>query len=430
MTRDVRMRGFRQRTDVNVVLDLLNQRIQPLNDIEVSLDDAMNYVLAEDVVADVSIPPFPRAAMDGYALKGEQTFGASDYNPLELAVIGDCFPGQGFDGTIENNQAIRIMTGAPVPAGADAVLMAEYAEEVKEGEQRKVRITEAVAPGKNVGQIGEDIKAGTVVLKKGRHLRPQDLGVLASIGATPLKVHRRPRVLILITGNELLPCGSRPTGYQIVDSNSIMLTALIQRDGGSVEMPPILKDDYAVLHEQVQNADADVILISGGSSVGQEDHAPRVIADLGELPVHGVALRPASPAGVGFVGERVVFLMPGNPVSCLCAYDLFAGPALRRLAGRSSGIVMPAPLKGSQTTADDGDGPYRTQVIPLARKISSMVGRVDYVRVRVEDHQVEPLATSGASILSSTTRADGFVLVPGDSEGYAPGEQVRVYFYS
>jgi molybdopterin molybdotransferase len=159
------------------------------------------------------------------------------------------------------------------------------------------------------------------------------------------------------------------------------------------------------------SADADVVLFSGGTSVGQEDHVPSVLAELGELSVHGVALRPASPTGLGFLGGRPVFLLPGNPVSCLCAYDLFAGPALRRLGGRPP------------------DLPYRACTLPLARKISSAVGRVDYVRVRIVEGHVEPLATSGASILSSTTRADGFVLVPRDSEGNAAGERVEAFLY-
>ena len=149
----------------------------------------------------------------------------------------------------------------------------------------------------------------------------------------------------------------------------------------------------------------------GGSSVGKEDHAPAVLAELGELTVHGVALRPASPAGLGFLGGRPVFLLPGNPVSCLCAYDLFAGRAVRRLGGRSPEM------------------PYRTTTVPLAAKIALAVGRVDYVRVRLRDGQAEPLAVSGASLLSTTTVADGFVLVPRDSEGHAPGETVTAYLY-
>jgi molybdopterin molybdotransferase len=153
------------------------------------------------------------------------------------------------------------------------------------------------------------------------------------------------------------------------------------------------------------------VLVSGGSSVGQEDHAPRLVAELGELAVHGVALRPASPVGLGFIQGRPVFLLPGNPVSCLCGYDFFAGPALRRLGGRSM------------------DWPYRTRTLPLARKIVSAVGRVDYVRVAIREGRVEPVATSGAAILSSTTRADGFVVVARDSEGFAAGADVEVLLY-
>jgi molybdopterin molybdotransferase len=212
----------------------------------------------------------------------------------------------------------------------------------------------------------------------------------------------------------LLPCGERPEGYRIVDSNSVMLAALVQRDGGLPWVAPIISDNRDAVRAALLAADADVLLVSGGSSVGQEDHAPRILAEMGELCVHGVALRPASPAGIGFLSgkpPRPVFLLPGNPVSCLCAYDLFAGPALRRLGGRSMEM------------------PYRTTTLPLARKIVSAVGRVDYVRVQIHDGQVEPLATSGASILSSTTRGDGFVLVPGDSEGQGQGELVRVHLY-
>jgi molybdopterin molybdotransferase len=226
-----------------------------------------------------------------------------------------------------------------------------------------------------------------------------------------VEVVRRPRVDVLITGDELLPAGSKPAGYQIVDSNSVMLAALVRRDGGEPRVGPIIPDRREAVREAITASTADVLLISGGSSVGQEDHAPTLVAELGELPVHGVALRPASPAGVGFLGGRPVFLLPGNPVSCLCAYDLFAGRAVRRLGGRPPEL------------------PYRQAQLPLAAKVSSAVGRVDYVRVRVRDGRAEPLAVSGASMLSTTTTADGFLLVPRDSEGYPPGEVVTVYLY-
>ncbi len=411
--KDVRMRGFQDRTDVADAVALLQQRIFPLPSETVLLACAAGRVLSAAVIAEIAVPPFDRAAMDGYALRGDETFGAGPYNPLEFVVIGEALPGRPFGGTVQAGQAVRIMTGAPLPSGANAVLQAEAAEEIAVGEgTSRVRVSEAVPPGRHVGRRGEDIESGSMVLPAGRLLRPQDVGVLASIGASAIAVVRQPLVTLLVTGDELLPCGARPEGFRIVDSNSVMLAALVRRDGGVPETPQLIPDRYEAVRAALLEAAGDVILLSGGSSVGKEDHAPRVVAEAGELVVHGVALRPASPAGFGFLTEsRPVFLLPGNPVSCLCAYDLFAGPAIRLRGGRSMAL------------------PHCRVTLPLARKIASAVGRVDYVRVRIQEGQVEPLATSGASVLSSTTRADGFVLVPRDSEGHAPGEVVQVYLY-
>lgn len=406
--KDVRMRGFQQRSEVAQVAALIVQRLKPLPSESIELSQAAGRVLSEEVLARAAVPGFDRAAMDGYAVRAEETFGADSYAPLELIVIGESLPARPFPDTVRAGQAVRIMTGAPLPAGADAVVQAEAAAELADN---RVRIIEAVAPGRHVGKRGEDIEEGAVVLHAGRQLRPQDVGVLASVGAAPVPVFRRPSVAILVTGDELLPCGARPQGYQIVDSNSVMLAALLARDGSARPRIEMVRDGYEPVRQAVAQATEDVVLITGGSSVGQEDQAPRIVAELGELCIHGVALRPASPTGFGFVGQRPVFLLPGNPVSCLCAYDLFAGSAVRILGGRSPAL------------------PYRSARLPLARKISSMVGRVDYVRVQIRHDQVEPLAISGASILSSTTRADGFVLVPADLEGYAEEEIVTVHLY-
>ncbi len=405
---DVRMRGFRERAEVPDVLALLKARLGPLPAEDVGLHEAAGRVLAVDVMAPVPVPSFDRAAMDGYALRGEETFGAGSYNPLELEVVGISLPGKSFARPVEKGQAVRIMTGAPLPQGTDAVLPAEMAEE----NNGKVKMTEPVPPGRHVSHQGEDIQAGSGVFHAGRTLRPQDVAILAALGISPISVVRRPTVTIIVTGDELLPCGSKPEGFRIVDSNSVMLEALVRRDGGQPIILPIVPDRREAVRAAILGADSDVLLISGGSSVGQEDHAPRVLAEVGELNIHGIAVRPASPAGLGFLGgSRPVFLLPGNPVSCLCAYDLFAGPAIRRLGARSMEL------------------PYRVASLPLASKLVSAVGRVDYVRVKIHDGRVTPLATSGAAILSSTTRADGFVLVSRDSEGLAPDEMVRVYYY-
>jgi molybdopterin molybdotransferase len=412
--KDVRMRGFQDRTELAAAVALLMSRIQPLGCEHISITDASGRVLAEDVVSDVAVPAFDRAAMDGYALRGGETFGAGPYNPLEFTIIGEGLPGRMPSLDVGPGQALRIMTGAPMPRGADAVLQAEAAAEITDKGGRRVRISEPVPPGRHVGHIGEDIAKATRVLAAGRRLRPQDLGVLASIGASPVAVIRTPRVAILATGDELLPSGAKPEGCRIVDSNSVMLAGLVARDGGRPVVGPLLPDRRDAVREALLKTDSDLVLISGGSSVGKEDHAPRVLAEVGELFVHGLALRPASPAGFGFLPgptPRLCFLLPGNPASCLCAYDLLAGRAVRRLGGR------PADL------------PYRRRNLPLARKMVSAVGRVDYVRVQVRGSQVEPLSTSGASILSSTTRADGFVLVPADAEGYPAGTEVEVFLY-
>lgn len=268
----------------------------------------------------------------------------------------------------------------------------------------------ALSPGKNVGKRGEDIAQGASLLEAGRVLRPQDLGVLSSIGCREASVIRRPRVRLAITGNELLPSGSRPEGFHITDSNGPMLAALAERDGGTVDFPGLLRDDEAAILEAL-HADADVVLVSGGSSVGIEDLAPGLVARDGELAVHGIAMRPSSPTGFGRVGHRLVFLLPGNPVSSLCGYDFFAGRAIRALGGRSK------------------EWPYRSVHGKLNRKISSPIGRLDYARVTMENGLVEPLSVGGASLLSSTTRADGFVIVGDDSEGFAAGTDVEVWLY-
>src|SRR5262245_16329716 len=314
---DVRMKGFRDRAEVADVLRLLDARTVPLPGESVALAAAGGRVLAAAVVSSVDIPGFVRAAMDGFAVRAADTFGADVYNPLPLIVSGESLPAKPFGGTLREGQAVRIMTGAPLPAGADAVLMAEVAELEPDG--TRVLAREAVSPGRHVGRVGEDVAKGREVLPAGRRLRPQDVGLIASVGVGTVSVVRRPRVAVLVTGDEMLPPGSTPEGFRIVDSNSPMLAALVARDGGECLPVRYLADRYEAVRDAIRDATADVLLISGGSSVGKEDHAPRAVAELGELAVHGVALRPASPLGVGYLPPGgVVFLLPGNPVSCLC----------------------------------------------------------------------------------------------------------------
>jgi molybdopterin molybdotransferase len=407
MPKDVRMHGFSQRVEVETVLKWIDQHALRLGYGMVSLDEAAGRILAKQVIAPFDVPAFDRSAMDGYALHGAETAGAGDYNPLAFSLLGQALPGQPFEGEVLAGTAVRVMTGAAVPTGADAVVPAEYAQE----SETQVEITLAVPPGKHIGCRGEDIQVDTPVLHEGRRLRAQDLGLLGSLGIAQATVVDSPRVRIIVTGNEVVSPGEPKALYQIYDANSAMLRGLIARDGGVVEAHHKLGDDPAQIRDALIAPGADVILVSGGSSVGSEDHAPRLVAEIGELAIHGVAMRPSSPAGVGRIGKALVFLLPGNPVSCLCAYDFFAGRAIRLRGGRRP------------------EWPHRQRQAIVARKIVSAIGRVDYCRVRFVDDQVEPLALSGASILSSTTRADGFVVVPSESEGYGAGAAVTVYLY-
>jgi len=411
------MRGFAQRSTVEQALAWIDSVLPNLDALPVETVDLMHgagRVLAEDLISRVDVPSFARSMMDGFAVRSEQTYGATSYNPLPLQIIGNSLPGNPYRGLtekpdssiVEIGQAVRIMTGAPLPDGADAVIPVENTEV----QGSMLLVMGEVSSGKHVGQVGEDVHAGDVIQSAGRQLRPQDLGVISSVGIAQVKVIRQPRVRIMITGNELLPAGTSPEGYRVADANGPMLHALVMRDGGLPISSGIVGDRPDDLRSALHD-DADVILVSGGSSVGQEDFVPKLLAEAGELAIHGIAMRPSSPAGMGRLGHRLIFLLPGNPVSCLCAYDFFAGRAIRALGGRNR------------------DWPHRRQRGVLTRKLVSTVGRVDYARVLIQGNAVEPLAISGASVLSSTTRADGFVIVPADSEGYPQGSEVEVFLY-
>ena len=407
------MQGFTRRHTVQEALSWLDARLRPLESEEVPLRNAAGRVLASAVVSDIDVPGFDRSTMDGYAVVADSTEGATPYNRIPLKVVGDAMPGSPFTRTVARDEAVRIMTGAPMPSGADSVLPAESVDSSGE----TIAAISEVSPQKNVGHCGEDFVRGTTLLEAGRVLRPQDIGVMSSIGLATARLVCRPRVRLVITGNELLPTGSKPHDYQITDANGPMLAALAERDGALVDFPGLIRDDGDAILAAL-NADAHVVIVSGGSSVGIEDLAPMLLAKHGELAVHGIAMRPSSPTGMGTLGSRLVFLLPGNPVSALCAYDFFAGRAIRALGGRSK------------------EWPYRAVRGTLTRKISSPIGRLDYARVKVAPStalgagvRVELLSVAGASVLSSTTRADGFVIIEQDSEGYAAGSDVEVWLY-
>lgn len=401
---DVRNRGFGARTPFEVALAVIDSRAELLSCEVMTVGEAAGRVLAEPVRAAVNVPAFARSAMDGFAVRACETDGRA------LLLVGAALPARPFARALQPGEAVRITTGAPVPTGADAVLMVELAD----ASSTHVRAKEPVPAGKHVARVGEDVPLGAEVLPAGRVLRPQDAGILASIGAARVSVVRRPVVAVLATGSELLPPGTVPDGVRIVDSNSPMLAALAARDGATALPTQYVPDDFAQTCDALSRAcaEADIVLLNGGTSVGGEDHSPLAVAALGELAVHGIAVRPASPTGIGFVRGKPVFLLPGNPVACLCAYDLFASRAVRALGGREPEL------------------PYSRTRAVLSAEVPSAVGRVDYVRVRVRaDGRAEPLPSGGASKLSTVVEADGFVLVPANRAALAAAEPVDVWLY-
>ncbi len=406
------MRGFARYTRLGDALKIVLSRVKRLGSEMVSFERALERVLAEDVTSKIDVPPFDRSAVDGYAVQAADTFRVSETKPKRLRVIGSAKIGAPTKLRVRKGEAVKLMTGAPIPRGADAVVMVEHTK--IEGEHIAVRVP--LTPGKNVSARGEDVRAGEVVLRRGQQLRPQDIGMLASIGKLGVRVFRKPRVAIVATGRELRRPGVRLGPAQIADINSYSLAAAVASCGGVANPLGIISDKPQALRRVLRKAlKDDVILISGGSSVGEHDIAPDVVAELGELMFHGVALRPGGPTAFGVVRGKPVFCLAGFPVASLVAFDMLVSPALWVMQG------LPP---------DWGCLRVRAK---LTRKVTSTLGRVDVVRVRVWSEAgkllAEPIRVTGSGILSSMTRADGFVLVPEDVEGFGEGVNVEVELY-
>ena len=408
--KDVRMRGFAKRTDLEAALKILRSCLNPLEGESVPLQEALGRTLARDILSDEMVPAFDKSAMDGFALRAAETFGASPTDPVPFRVVGEILPGDVGDLDVGPGEAVRIMTGGAFPMGADAVLMAEYATDLGD----TVVAQASVVPGRHVARAGEDVQKGDKVLDRGRVLRPQDLGVLASIRMVELDVTRRPVVGILSTGNELVEPGSAEAGQpgRVVNSCRPLLEGLVTQTGGEARWLGTLPDSREAMRVAIEAFDGDILLTTGATSVGKEDYLPGLLAELGKLLVHGVNIRPASPLAFGRLGEALAVLLPGNPVATMVGFDVFVRPALQLQLGQR-------------------EGRWNRRIRGLMRrKLASALNRTDFVRVQlVGDGEVEPFRSGGAGVLTSVTQADGFVIVPRDDEGIEAGTEVEVYLY-
>lgn len=380
--------------------------IAPVDGIErVPLRAALGRTLARDVVSPIDVPGHDNSAMDGYALR------AADLGGAPLRVVGTAWAGHPLDARVEEGGCARIFTGAPMPAGADTVVMQEHV--ALDGEGRVV-IERAPRPGDNVRRAGEDIPRGAVALAAGSLVRSAELGLLGSLGLAEVEVHRRPRVAFAATGDELVPVGQALGPGQIHDSNSHTLYAMLVRLGVEPVDLGILRDDAAVIEAALARAaaEADLLITSGGVSVGDADHVTDVLRRMGEVHFWKIAMRPGRPLAFGRIGGAWFFGLPGNPVSVMATFHQIVQPALLRLMGREP--AMPLTVRAR-----------------LLGDVKKKPGRLEFVRgvlSQAEDGGLAVASTGaqGSGMLNSMSRANCFILLPQDSGPASAGEQVEV----
>lgn len=389
---------FKSRMNPEAAKELFLNAFQPLSASQLlPIEDCDGRIAAEDIVANMDVPHYRRAAMDGFAVSASETLGAGTNSPVVLKL------GQ----TAGKGTCVRVHTGSPMPERADAVVMMEDTALHGDG----VEIFTQVHPFKNVGDIGEDIGKSSLIMEKGRKLRPCDIAVLASTGLKKIKIFRKPVVAIIPTGEELVP--REKTGLkdgQVYETNGLMAQLYIKKWGGVPRLLDIVTDSPDAIKETIMsNLDSDMIITSGGTSVGKRDYVPGVVESLGELLVHGVGISPGKPTALGLINGKPVVCMPGYPVAGIVALYFFGRAALWKLGH--------IPEK-----------PEITVRAVLSEKIPGRTGYKTFARVKLENGRAIPLATSGAGILSSVSKADGFVIIPPNVEGYGKGEEVVVVY--
>ncbi len=405
--------GFAKLTPLDEALDkLLNYtKLTPTE--EIYTKEALNRVLAEDVVSNIDVPPYKRSAMDGYALIAEDTFGSSPKNPGTVKLVGKIEIGEKNDELkVQERQAIRISTGAAIPEGANAVIMIEDTEINDD----IITLYNAIAPGRNVIKKGEDIQEGTKILKKGVEIKAEHVALLSSLGVLKVNVHKKPSISVFATGDELIEVGNPLEPNKIYNSNSPMISALVKIYGGHVMREKTLRDDKELLKNQLLEAsnDSDIIIFTGGTSVGTKDYLPEVLNENGTIMAHGIAMRPGSPVLIGYLNdETLVFCLPGTPVAAYVGFLTITGLALRHMMGC---LRLDPRIEIKAIMERD---------IPVGK-----MGYVHHLRVKIEKSEQEkiaiPIKLKGSGIITSLTESDGTIHIQPNREGLKKGEQVLV----
>ncbi|MGE5461311.1 MAG: gephyrin-like molybdotransferase Glp [Solirubrobacterales bacterium] len=387
-------------------------QIKPLQPLELPLQEAEGCVLAQQVVAGADIPDFASSAMDGFAVRSGEVGDATPSSPVELRIVGRAMIGQRPEATVGGGEAVRIATGAPIPAGADTIVPIENCEVVGDA----VRILAGSPEGKHIRPTGEDVKGGEVLLPAGRRLGAPELGLLATAGFSHPLVHPRARVVVLSTGDELIPPGQTPEYGQVRDSNAYLLFGALREAGAVPMMAGTVRDEVDDLKDRVLShlVQADAFISSGGVSVGERDVVKAAFFKRGELDFYKVAMQPGMPQGFGHIEGKPFFGLPGNPVSVFVSFEVFIRPALRKMMGRQQ-------LFRPEITAR------------LDTEVNGPEGKMQFARVRVkrtkEGWIATPTGGRGSNLIATVSRANGLAMIPAGVSTASAGSEVKVMVF-
>jgi molybdopterin molybdotransferase len=404
-----RLKGFERLTDVDEALSIFLKalKLKRLSSVSVSVEEVFGRVTAKNITAPIDLPSFDRSAVDGYAVRAQDTFEASQFKSKTLRLANTDSIGEG--------EAKQVWTGNAVPKGADAVIMLEHTRAKKD----KIEVIAALTPGENVSKRGEDTRKGDVAVESGTRLQAHHVGLLAALGISHVDVVEKPKVAILSTGNELVKLGEKPQPNQVIDSNRYIISGLVTELGAHPLNLGIARDNQDEIGIKISQglAKADMVITTGGTSVGAADLVPIVINKLGKpgVVVHEMALRPGMPTALAVLKGKPVFVLSGYPVAATIGFEVFARPVILKLLGIE---YEPRSLLKAK----------------LTRRVSGVLGRRVYLRVNAfkidNDFLAEPVRTKGSGLLTTMTKANGYVIIPEDREGLEQGETVLVYLFA
>lgn len=404
----VRLRGFQEVTPIDSALNKFFGKLQPkrLGTVLVPVKDALKRVTGKNVIAERSVPAFDRSAVDGYALKAKNTVGASQFQPKTLRLVAK--------ETVKEGEAKGIWTGNALPKGTDAVVMLEHTEKAN-GE---IKVLISLTPGANVSKKGEDVMKGEVVVKEGVQLKPQHLGLLASLGIKEVEAVRKPKVAVLATGDELVALGEKLEPNQTVEINSIILSGMCTELGAEAFSLGIAKDNENMIEEKIREGlrEADIVITTGGTSVGAHDLVTKTVAQMEphSIIAHGIAIRPGMPTALAVVQRKPIIMLSGNPVAAAVGFEVFARPLLQELQRMKSYTRVKVKAK-------------------LTRRVAGVLGRHVFLRVKVMERGgkfvADPVRIKGSGIITTLTKANGYVIIPKDREGLRENETVTVHLF-